>query len=191
MKVTITCRVCGALRQRSPSAARTDNLFCSKRCNARFHAEKRKNKAAEQFWSRVTIRQPEECWFWTGYKNPAGYGQIGWNGKLRLTHRIALSLTDGDFVSQLRVCHSCDNPSCCNPAHLWRGTDHDNVHDRISKGRSNFARGEAASKTKLTTESVLAIRASKGVASIFANKFGVSVPTIHAIRTRRTWRHLP
>jgi hypothetical protein len=76
------------------------------------------------------------CWEWTGPLSEWGYGQIAYNGTVYLLHRFAASLWLGiDLDSDVLVLHSCDNPPCFNPAHLYPGTDADNSRDCTDKGR--------------------------------------------------------
>lgn len=89
----------------------------------------------ERFWSRVDRRGPDECWPWTGSRNPAGYGAFSRGGKRSNTHRVAWEMTHGPIPGRLHVLHACDNPPCCNPAHLSLGTHEDNMADMVAKGR--------------------------------------------------------
>ena len=165
--------------------------FCSPRCNIQFHVANRRNTTAAHFWAKVAVGAPNDCWEWTGTKDTHGYGQIRWRGKMRLAHRLALSLTDGDWNSRLLVCHSCDVPACCNPAHLWRGTYRDNTQDAIKKERFRTRpAGEINPSAKLAPDQVLAIRSNNAPTPEAAARFGVSYATIRDIRKRRTWRHL-
>jgi hypothetical protein len=82
---------------------------------------------------------PDECWEWTGARFPYGYGHIAGSPKLGeprnlYAHRVAYELGFGPIPKGLFVCHSCDNPPCCNPKHLWLGTALDNARDRDAKG---------------------------------------------------------
>jgi hypothetical protein len=92
---------------------------------------------AERFWAKVEKRGPRECWPWTGARaSKDGRGRFSVNGRNRLAPRVAWALTNGcDPVGC--VCHSCDNPSCVNPAHLWVGTVRDNNLDMFAKGRAH------------------------------------------------------
>lgn len=83
-----------------------------------------------RFWDNVDIKSEEECWEWTGSRTEYGYGVMWWDGKLQLTHRLAIGLDN-----ELFACHKCDNPPCVNPNHIFSGTAKDNIHDMISKGR--------------------------------------------------------
>lgn len=88
----------------------------------------------ERFLSR--IEYTEDCWIWTAGKNKKGYGQIKVSGKQEGAHRLSFTLYKGD-PSGMIVCHSCDNPSCVNPQHLWLGTPKDNMQDKERKGRGH------------------------------------------------------
>lgn len=99
---------------------------------------------AERFWARVDRRGADECWPWTGarvdgrkpYAKRYGVLRRGaTDGCRRVTaHRLAYELLVGPIPAGLHVLHTCDNPPCCNPAHLWIGTHADNMADRKAKG---------------------------------------------------------
>jgi HNH endonuclease len=94
----------------------------------------------EVFWANIKIGAPDECWPWQRRAMPTGYGYI-WDGeRYTYTHRHAYKLTYGAIPDGLCVCHTCDNRICCNPAHLWVGTNADNMRDRDAKGRGYFQR---------------------------------------------------
>lgn len=86
--------------------------------------------------ARRLIKAPSGCIEWTGYRSPAGYGKIRVGGKGILAHRFAWELVNGPIPPGMCVCHRCDNPPCCNVAHLWLGTQADNNADMYAKGRS-------------------------------------------------------
>lgn len=69
------------------------------------------------------------------YTNPDGYGRLRVDGKKVLAHRASYEEFNGAITDGLLVCHSCDTPSCINPDHLFLGTDKDNFHDSLNKGR--------------------------------------------------------
>lgn len=97
------------------------------------------DKAIQQFWSKVD--KSGECWIWLGSKTQGGYGLFRFSGKRAYAHRFTYELTHGSIPDGLHICHTCDNPSCCNPAHLWAGTPVDNMADRDRKGRGVWASG--------------------------------------------------
>lgn len=94
-----------------------------------------KDKA--RFWAKVDIRGEDECWEWTATKTLKEYGRIRIGGKFSLSHRVSFVIAHSEIPIGMFVCHSCDNPSCVNPAHLWIGTNYDNVQDMIRKGRNS------------------------------------------------------
>lgn len=85
------------------------------------------------------VERPSGCIEWTGLLHPAGYGRLWVNGKLTYTHRFAWELVNGPIPAGMLIRHLvCDNPPCCNVAHLALGTDADNMADKIAKGRQGI-----------------------------------------------------
>lgn len=79
---------------------------------------------------------PDACWPWTGEHVNGGYGRFKFEGERLIAHRVALELSSGAALEGAEIArHKCDNPPCCNPAHLERGTTADNVRDCIDRGR--------------------------------------------------------
>lgn len=109
----------------------------------------RPKSLAERFWPKVDQRG--DCWLWTGSINNYGYGMIaagGRGGKVLKAHRVAWELTHGPVPDGLEVCHTCDQPRCVNPAHLWLGTHTENVRDMWRKGRGARLVGDASPATQ-------------------------------------------
>jgi len=103
-----------------------------------------KRNTVADFWSRVQILGPDECWPWISTSHINGYGQFSLDGKNRLASNWAFRLYyDIDVIEAGQVVmHTCDNPPCCNPAHLRLGTYGNNQQDSYDKGRrANRAKG--------------------------------------------------
>lgn len=148
----------------------------------------------ERFWRKVD--KGEECWLWTGNKRPNGYGAIQEGGKGTRTlsaHRLSFEMHSGPIPDGMVVMHTCDNPTCVNPAHLELGTYQDNMDDMWAKGRGRPAinRGESSGKAKLTEELVRYIRANpeRGHKDL-ADELGLKPNTVRGVRIGRTWRHV-
>lgn len=154
----------------------------------------KKRPISERFWGLVDRRGDDECWPWKKSTNPKGYGQFnvgrghatakGIKGVCQLTNRVAFELAFGAIPSGLDVLHQCDNPPCCNPRHLFVGTKADNMHDKISKGRS---------KRQLTKEQVVEIRrlaAEGATVAELSTMFDRMPYSVDAVIRRRTWRRV-
>lgn len=152
-----------------------------------------KNTSAD-FWARV--HKTAACWEWQGYRmeGKRPYGKTRYDGKRQYAHRIAWGLTYGPIPAGLLVLHTCDNPPCCNPAHLFLGTHRDNIHDALNKGRLEGrvgGKGETHGNAKLTWPLVHTIRQqhAQGVSirAIAAN-LGIAWNTAYRVVIRQTWK---
>ena len=136
---------------------------------------------------------PDDCWDWIGHKNPKGYAQFSLFGTIQITSRVSYLLFRGDLPDGMCVLHTCDNPSCTNPAHLFLGTVAENNADRDNKGRTVPHVGEGHPCSKLTESDVFSIRSrlvSGELRSGIASEYGVHKTTIALIENRKTWKHL-
>ena len=95
---------------------------------------------AERFWPKVDRRGPGECWPWLALARN-GYGKFRYGSRCLGAHRVAYELTHGPIPPGLDCLHHCDNPLCCNPAHLFLGTDIENQTDCRRKGRMPSRKG--------------------------------------------------
>lgn len=153
-----------------------------------------------RFWSKTDVRGPEECWPWLASTARGGYGQFAIrHGSLTPAHRYAWTLANGPIPDGLWVLHSCDNPPCCNPAHLFLGTQQDNVDDMCSKRRHwahkgmSGNRGTKNGRAKLNDADVHLIRhrfACGESQSRIALDYPVSRIKIGHIVRRESWSHL-
>jgi hypothetical protein len=139
------------------------------------------NGMSAEFWSKVKRGNPTECWPWLGFKERQGYGRFGRN---KLAHRVAYMLHYGPPPKGSLICHECDNPSCCNPEHLWAGTNAENMRDKMRKGRYRAGKGNS----KLTESQVSEIRKMRGSGSAIGLRYGVDQSTIARIRRGVSWR---
>lgn len=145
------------------------------------------------FWHRVIIGTPTECWQWSSAKyGNAGhlYGGFAANGKIIKCHVYMATLFYGESLGFI-VCHHCDNTECCNPLHLYYGTPKTNAQDRKARNRMAVRRGEDAANSKLNAAQVLEIRQrSNENQHTMAKEFGVCVQTINNIIHKSRWAHI-
>lgn len=150
---------------------------------------------AQRFWSKVTRRGPDECWTWNRATGRGGYGSLTIRQKRHAAHRLSYEMRYGPIAKGLVLRHRCDNPPCVNPTHLTPGTDADNIHDCIERGRKVQVRGERIATAKLTASQVQEIRRLGDVRAAsgreLARRFGVSHTEIQEILARRRWIHVP
>lgn len=146
-----------------------------------------------RFWSKVD--KSGDCWLWTTSVSKAGYGFFWFSGRTELAHRMSWRFHFGAIPEGMMICHTCDNPSCVNPNHLFLGTAADNAKDRESKGRGANNRppnkGEANGRAKLTVKDVQEIRRllNEGHSGrSIAKQFGVSGVMVSFIKRGLSWK---
>lgn len=149
-----------------------------------------------RFWSHVN--KGEACWEWQGGK-VHGYGQFSLHGRPCYAHRLSYALAYGEIAPPLVVCHSCDNPTCVRPEHLWIGTHSENMQDKLQKGRqakgaTHGARIHPGSRaSKLGPQQVIEIREKSRIGAskaALAREYGVSITQISRIVLRQHWKHI-
>lgn len=152
-----------------------------------------------RFWALVDRGAPDACWNWKGPVRGRGYGSFNTGNRSDYTHRLAWIITYGQVLPGQVICHRCDNPACCNPAHLFIGSQRDNMRDMVRKGRNRssvtYRPGSSNPFARLTESQVIAIRNRYQQGGItqqsLAREYGVSRPMIGHIIARRNWKHLP
>lgn len=161
-----------------------------------------KEKDRKRFLSKFKQGNPDECWEWEGSLRN-GYGNFNLNGKIKASHRLSYIIFKGEFPDGLCVCHSCDNPACVNPNHLWLGSYKDNNLDCVKKGRRPDKRGkngfwwgkhpnqgEKNPKVKLTEEQVREIRSSNLLQKEIGKIYNLNQTTISKIKLGKIWTHV-
>lgn len=149
------------------------------------------SKFIERFEKK--FQKSEGCWEWLASSAGRGYGQIKLPQQRRqaYAHRVAYEIYKGPIPSGLQVLHSCDNPKCVNPDHLFAGTSKENLQDMRAKNRSTH--GEKSGTAKLTAVEVLQIRQclAMGMTQMrIAAAFGVSQIQISRIKTGQRWERI-
>lgn len=140
----------------------------------------------------LQVEKSDGCWKWSAGRDKDGYGvfKAVVNGEqFRRAHRYSYALHKGS-VGDLMVCHTCDNPWCVNPDHLFLGSGKDNQADKWQKGRGRALKGELAPHVILTEESVRKILADPRPFSKIAADYGVATSTIGSIKQRVSWAHV-
>lgn len=147
----------------------------------------------DRFWEKVDRKSEDECWEWVGCRHwKWGYGHLRIGKRAVASHRVSWELHYGNIPDGLCVCHTCDNPPCVNPKHLFLGTVADNNMDKKLKGRQD-ERGEKNGRAKLRSEDVVNIRKFHKDGMTFASlgrMFGVNSVTISYICKGRLWSHI-
>ena len=140
-----------------------------------------------RFWAMVD--KSGDCWECTGGNSP-NYGRLWLDRSYYASHRISYFIHHGVDPGELFVCHTCDNPRCVNPAHLWLGTGKDNADDRDAKGRGIVLVGSQCGRAKLTEEDVRAILHADESQYALEEKYGVDQGVISDILRGKIWKHV-
>jgi hypothetical protein len=190
---TCTCYNCGkSFTRYAMNATRASKpQYCSKKCLDESLKIKADNNFENRFFSRIKKGGPDECWEWTGRVNKTGYGLFDIGRFPRLAHRVAFRIANG--YEAFNACHSCDNPPCCNPAHLWDGTPKLNSEDRERKKRTRRPpplKGKSNPAAKLTEEQAMYILQSRETGTELAKMFGISKTAVYKIKNGQNWSYL-
>jgi hypothetical protein len=132
-----TCQQCG-----QPIPTERSNYRTRKYCGRGCYKLSYRAQAPQRFWEKVDKSASSSgCWLYMGFRKWDGYGWLArWqDGRARYltAHRYAWILTHGEPAKGMHILHKCDNPPCCNPAHLKLGTHQENMADAKAKGRHN------------------------------------------------------
>jgi hypothetical protein len=183
---TNLCEICGA-----PAVSRHRNprRFCSSQCAAvARHGPLLTLETLSQFYE---VDPATGCWNWTRSKNTEGRATIRRGGLNVYAYRVVYGLLREPIPANLLACHSCDNPSCINPDHVFVGTIADNNLDMTVKGRA--ATGEKQPAHKMTEDAVREARHMRSAGWTYesiAKHFGVSYATAHRVANRAGWKHV-
>lgn len=147
----------------------------------------------DRFWPKVDVRGPDECWEWKAGKIGNGYGCHGQSPREEprdtLAHRLSWIMAHGPIPDGMLVLHHCDNPACVNPAHLWLGTQRQNIRDMVRKNRQQ--QRSRSGKATLSEDQVAEIRRryAEGdtIQVALADDYGVNRQTISKIVNNQRW----
>ena len=163
--------------------------FCEKDFDKKANEEACSLKC--RLMSRIEIK--DSCWVWKGWVSPKGYGYIRVGNNCKSTHRVSYEVFIGDIEKGMCVCHTCDNPSCINPEHLWIGSNQDNAIDREKKGRGRNNKGENHGRSKLKESdipTILKLLEDGIYQREIARRHGVHQATIFRVSKKKSWKHV-
>lgn len=167
-----------------------------------------KEEVLKRFLEKYKVEE-NGCWTWLGNKlQKSGYGRMWFNRKQDYAHRVSFWLFKDTLLEDHYICHTCDNPSCVNPEHLYQGTPTDNTNDKVNRKRCNAKSGNAHwsrekphlvkkgnrhSSAKLSDVQILEIRekyANGVIARRLAEEYAVSEGHMNNIVHRKVWTHI-
>lgn len=147
-----------------------------------------------RFQSKISKGDVGVCWNWKPKPDTNGYGAFTLSGQKVGAHRVAYEIAHGEIPKGLQVLHQCDNPICCNPAHLFLGTIAVNNRDKADKGRSHHPNGEKNGNHRFTNSDIDNIRSQYSLGfktqKELAIQFKTDQGTISAIVNRKKWAHI-
>lgn len=150
--------------------------------------DERRAAIFRQFWSKVQRADADSCWLWTGSIASHGYGVFSVGRDRIRAHRFAWMTSRGPVPQGQDVCHSCDQPSCVNPSHLFVASHHDNLLDSVRKGRKRVF-----GRQKLNAAAVLDIRSRAAAGELhrsIAADHGIRRHSVSGIVHRKSWAHV-
>lgn len=167
--------------------------FCSIKCRG-MKKTKIKN-SPEYFWSQIYVKEDKNlCWEWKKCKDQDGYGLFLYNSNIQRSHRLSYFFTFPEKYTEenkkLFILHTCDNPPCCNPYHLFLGTPKQNTEDMVNKNRQ--AKGKTSGMSKLDEFDVKQILLLKNVLKrqTIAEMYKIGKDCINSIFNNKTWKHV-
>lgn len=149
------------------------------------------NTAREYIASRIVSDASSGCWIWQGWKSKRGYGRCRIFGSAWTVSRLSFVAHGGVLLRHEFACHRCDNPPCCNPAHLFSGTSSDNAADKVAKQRQ--VKGTSVNTAKLNEEKTARMRAEYMAGANFcaiARDHGVSDSQARRACLGLSWKHV-
>ena len=145
-----------------------------------------------RFWSYVDIKAFFDCWEWKGVLDTGGYGRFGIKGKMIRASKLAYQFYYGAIPDGKQVNHKCHNRPCCNPFHLYAGTQKENIDDMIKAGRQIHQQGELHGRAKLTEQQVIEIRENRNnLSQVKLGKlYNIDPSVINRILRNKSWTHI-
>lgn len=181
------CEVC----EQTFKTRTTKRKYCGTACATEARHIRAMNADIEEHLDkRIEVDEKTGCWNWIRGKNTLGYGITKVRGQRYLAHRLAYISSFGPIPEGMLVCHKCDNPSCCNPEHLFLGNNAANMADMKKKGRGRSVKGEDNHRAKMTVEGVeriFELRAKGMTIKKIAEILNVSRSLVGQIAVGKRW----